>query len=260
MALSSALHQVSHYITESEQTVLTTVTNYGYRLYTLNLLKSLQPFGLDQSILILCLDNKVADVFEKKGYRVIRTEETMEQFCPWNTKGYDKICYMKLEWIYRILSLNKNIVLIDGDIVFKKNLLPYISLWEKEGTQDVWIQNDHPTNQDTRNLCTGFMFIRSNERMRCLYDCISPEGKKKYELCAFQNNDQSYFNEFVKPYCFVCVLPLEEYPNGQVFYIYTEQVESTAVMVHFNWVKGHLKMAKMKEHKMWLLTEEDEDI
>jgi hypothetical protein len=30
-------------------------------------------------------------------------------------------------------------------------------------------------------------------------------------------------------------------------------------MVHFNWVQGHLKMAKMKEHKMWLLTPEEEE-
>jgi len=32
------------------------------------------------------------------------------------------------------------------------------------------------------------------------------------------------------------------------------------VLVHFNWIKGHLKMAKMKEHKMWLLDPEEENI
>ena len=30
------------------------------------------------------------------------------------------------------------------------------------------------------------------------------------------------------------------------------------VLVHFNWVVGHVKMAKMKEHNMWLLTDEEE--
>jgi hypothetical protein len=30
-------------------------------------------------------------------------------------------------------------------------------------------------------------------------------------------------------------------------------------MVHFNWIHGHLKMAKMKEHKMWLLTSDEEE-
>ena len=34
-------------------TVLTTLTNHGYLLYTLNMLKSLRPFGLDKKILIV---------------------------------------------------------------------------------------------------------------------------------------------------------------------------------------------------------------
>jgi hypothetical protein len=259
MALSGTLEQVSRYSKESERTIMTTVTNYGYRWYTWNMLKSLEPFGMDRMIYVLCLDNKVADVFEKKGYRVIRTDENMASFCPWNTKGYDKICYMKLEWIYRLLSLKKNVLLMDGDIVFKKSPMSSIMRWEQDETHDVWVQNDHSDDNDTTNLCTGFMFIRSNDRMIRLYDCVSPKGQEKYKLCAFQNNDQSYFNSFVKPYCYVCVLSLREYPNGQVFYLATEEVYPTAIMVHFNWVKGHHKMAKMKLHKMWLLTEEEEE-
>ena len=51
-------------------------------------------------------------------------------------------------------------------------------------------------------------------------------------------------------------LPLEKYPNGKMFY---ENPTLDPVLVHFNWVHGHVKMAKMKEHKMWLL-EEDEEV
>jgi hypothetical protein len=54
-------------------------------------------------------------------------------------------------------------------------------------------------------------------------------------------------------------LPLERYPNGKMFYENVDQLKKTAVLVHFNWVKGHLKMAKMKEHQMWLLTPEEEE-
>jgi hypothetical protein len=53
-------------------------------------------------------------------------------------------------------------------------------------------------------------------------------------------------------------LPLELYPNGKMFYENHIILKDTAVLVHFNWIKGHLKMAKMKEHKMWLLTEDEE--
>jgi hypothetical protein len=89
---------------------------------------------------------------------------------------------------------------------------------------------------------------------------VSEEGLKKYMTCAFDNNDQTYFNRFVKPYCTMCPLPLELYPNGQYFYIKAKKLRSTAILIHFNWVIGHLKMAKMKEHGHWLLTPEEEEL
>ena len=55
-------------------------------------------------------------------------------------------------------------------------------------------------------------------------------------------------------------LPLELYPNGKFFYDNTTKTIDTAVLVHFNWVQGHLKMAKMKEYKMWLLTPDEEEV
>ena len=75
------------------QTVMTTITNRGYLLYTLNMLKSLEPFGLDKKVLLVCLDTKAADILRKRGYQVYCVEENeFGKFCPWNTKGYDRIC------------------------------------------------------------------------------------------------------------------------------------------------------------------------
>ena len=238
-------------------TVLATVTNYGYLLYTRNMLKSLEPYGLDKSMMILCLDRKGSHILRKLGYSVTCADEELSTFCPWNTKNYDKICYLKLKWIHTILSQQKNMVLIDGDIVFQKNPMEDITLWHKEPRVEVWIQNDGTSNSDHRNLCTGYMFLQSNEKMITLYDCA--EESDKYKACALKNNDQTYFNQFVKPHCVTKALSLERYPNGAVFYQNSESVKQSAILVHFNWVKGHQKMAKMKEHKMWLLTEEEEE-
>jgi len=241
----------------SDGTIMTTVSNHGYLLYTLNMLKSLRPFGLDHKILILCLDRKGADVLEKKGYHPICIDHTIGRFCPWNTKGYDQICYLKMELVYRILSFGKNVLLIDGDIVFLQDPMTDVLQWGKE-SGEVWIQNDAQNDQDTNNLCTGYLYLRSSPRMIELYDCVSAAGQEKYKKCAFDNNDQTYFNKYVKPYCKVNALPLEQYPNGKMFYDHLKSVRRDTVLVHFNWVKGHLKMAKMKEHKLWLLTEEEE--
>ena len=256
MSIDVTLEQVTS--CSKSKTVWTTVTNYGYRLYTLNMLKSLAPFGLDRSVLILCLDKKSTDWFMERGYYVITSIDTNERFCAWNTKGYDRICYLKLEWIFRILSLNMNILLIDGDIVFRKNPIDDLQKWEANDQFDGWIQNDSQDDRNMDNLCTGYIFIRSNPKMIQLYDCVSEEGKRKYQTCAFDNNDQTYFNKFVKPFSHFQPLPLEQYPNGKMYYENTDLIDKTAIMVHFNWVHGHIKMVNMKRYKMWILAPDDE--
>jgi len=236
-----------------ENTIITTLTNSGYLLYTLNMLKSLKPYHLDKKVLIVCVDKEGTETLKRKGYDSICVNEEYSKFSPWNSTEYVKICYLKLELIYKIL-LRKNVLLIDGDIVFKKNPLDDLTKWSKD-TIDVWIQNDSVENNNTNNMCTGYMFIKTSGKMVKLYDVISEEGRKKYLKRAFNNNDQTYFNEFVKPRCTFNALPLEKYPNGKMFY---DNLHLDPVLVHFNWLKGHLKMVKMKECKMWLLTAEEE--
>jgi len=260
MSIRLALEDLAPCLLEDTKTVITTLTNYGYLLYTLNMLKSLKPFGLDKKVLVVCIDKKGATILKRMGYNVFCVDDNeLSKFSPWNTKGYDKICYLKLELIYRILSLNKNVLLIDGDIMFRKNPLEDMGVWWKDTIYDVWVQNDAQENRNTKNMCTGYMFIKTSDRLIELYDCISEVGQKKYLKCAFDNNDQTYFNNFVKPGCMFNALPLEKYPNGKMYYDNTDILNESAIIVHFNWVQGHLKMAKMKEHKMWLLTAEEEE-
>lgn len=260
MPININLHDLEYCELYDKKTVITTVTNYGYLLYTLNMLKSLKAFGIDKKVFIVCIDKKSATILKKLGYIVCCVDEPeLGRFCPWNTKGYDKICYLKLELIYRLLSLNKNVLLVDGDIVFKKCIFDDMLEWWKDTSNDIWVQNDSQENRNTKNMCTGFMYIKTSSRLIELYDCISEVGKQKYLSCAFDNNDQTYFNKFVKPFCIFKALPLEKYPNGKMFYDNTDTLKDTAVLVHFNWVEGHHKMAKMKEYKMWLLTEEEEE-
>ena len=260
MSIQLTLETLEPCLLEDTKTVITTVTNYGYLLYTLNMLKSLKPFGLDKKVLVVCIDKKGSVILKKLGYTVFCIDDNeLGKFSPWNTKGYDKICYLKLELIYRVLSLNKNVLLIDGDIVFRQNPLEDMGVWWKDTIYDVWIQNDAQENRNTKNMCTGYMFIKTSDRLIELYDCVSEAGQKKYLTCAFDNNDQTYFNKFVKPGCMFSAIPLEKYPNGKMYYDNVDQLKETAVIVHFNWVQGHLKMAKMKEYKMWLLTPEEEE-
>jgi len=240
--------------------VLTTLTNRGYMLYTLNMLKSLRPFGLDTRVLVVCLDEPCAAVFRRLGYCVVCVHENqLAAFSSYNASKYDKICYYKVELLYRILSLGKHALLLDGDLVFHKDPRADIEAWASDARYDVWIQNDAPRDEDTANMCTGYMFLKSSPSLCERYDCVSEKGREKYLTCALDNNDQTYFNRYVKPYCRMKALPLEMYPNGSVFYQRAAELAHTAILVHFNWLHGHQKMAKMKEHKMWLLTEDEEE-
>jgi hypothetical protein len=190
------------------------------------MLKSLAPFGLDKKVFIVCMDTKAAKTLQRCGYSAFCIEDnTLGSFCPWNTKGYDKICYFKLVLIYRILSLHKHALLVDGDIVFQKDPMEDMREWWKNTIYDVWIQNDAQENRFTANMCTGYMFIKTSDRLIELYDCVSEKGQKKYEKCAFDNNDQTYFNQFIKPACMMCPLPLEKYPNGKMYYEHDIKIE-----------------------------------
>ncbi len=261
MSIHITTHTLEACILDDGATIITTITNYGYLMYTCNMLKSLVPYGLDKKILIICIDKRAAIVLQNMGYHVYCIDDTeLSRFSSWNTKGYDKICYIKLKVIYHILSLQKNVLLVDGDIVFKKNPMSDILSWQSNHQYDTWIQNDSLQNNNVENMCTGYMYIKSNENMIQRYDCVSDAGIQRYKTCAFDNNDQTYFNKYVKPFCKMCPLPLEDYPNGKFFYENTDALQQRATLVHFNWVIGHLKMAKMKEHRLWLLTPEEEEL
>ena len=254
------LNDITPCLLDDNTTVITTITNYGYLMYTYNMLKSLMQFGLDKKVFIICIDKRSAEILKNKGYHVYCVDDvSLSKFSPWNTKGYDKICYLKLTVIYHILSLKKNVLLVDGDIVFQKNPMMDIVYWQTEHDYDIWVQNDSLINKNTENMCTGYMYIKYTDAILHLYDCVSKEGLEKYMTCAFDNNDQTYFNRFVKPYCRMCPLPLERYPNGKFFYSKAKELRRIAILVHFNWVIGHLKMAKMKEYGHWILTPEEEE-
>jgi hypothetical protein len=259
--MSFTEEQVAPCVLEEGNTVMVTVTNSGYLLYTLTLLKSLRPFGLDQKILIICMDSAAAEVLRQRGYHTHSENlQDLSRFCPWNTQGYDKICYMKLCTIYRLLSMGHHVLLVDGDVVFRKNPVEEWKKWWSVSppVYDVYVQNDSGMNHNTTNLCTGYMWIRATPVTIKAYDCMSAEGQERYRQCAFDNNDQTYFNKYVKPFIHVSALPLELYPNGKMYLDHKARVHHQCILVHFNWLKGHEKMVTMKHHGMWLLTAEEE--
>lgn len=249
---------INNCLLDDNKSFMTTITNYGYILYTLNMLKSLKQFDLDKKVLIVCMDKKSYNIFKKLGYNVLLIDLEMSKFISYNKKGYDVICYYKLLFIYKAIEAGYNVFYFDGDVVFTNNPLNNIDDWNKSD-KDVWIQNDTMNNYNYGNMCMGVIFVKSTDNSLKYFKCDTEENYNYYNnVCAFDNNDQTYFNNLIKPYLYIGLMPLELYPNGQYFYN-NPHLKETCILVHFNWVQGHEKLIKIKNYKMWLLTEKEEE-
>ncbi len=240
-------------------TLYITITNYGYLLYTMNLLKSLQNFEFNKKILIVCLDTKSEKFLKSKGYNTFLIDMKISKLVSYNKTGYDLICYYKLLFIYKVICLGYNIFYFDGDIVFSKDPSDEINNWINS-EKDMFIQNDSMDNTNHNNLCMGLLMVKSNPNTLKYFKCDTDEAIDYYnKFCAMNNNDQTYFNNKIKNNLNVGVMKLEEWPNGKYFYQNYLTLEHTLYAVHFNWLHGHEKLVKIKELKMWYLVEEDEE-
>lgn len=251
--------QIHNSVLSDNNTILTTVTNYGYILYTLNMLKSLKKFDeLDKKVLIVCMDSKSDLILKRLGYITYLIDLQLPNFISYNKKGYDLICYYKILFIYKVIEIGYNIFYFDGDVVFRNNPLDNLIIWINSD-KDMWIQNDTTNDYDYRNMCMGVIFVKSTNNSLKYFKCDTDDAYNYYKnICAFDNNDQTYFNNRIKGNLDIGLMPLELYPNGQYFYR-NPQLKETCILVHFNWIEGHKKLVKIKEYNMWLLTDDEEE-
>ena len=75
MSITLTLECLEQCLIDDGKTVITTLTNSGYLLYTLNMLKSLKPYNLDKKILIVCIDINGTNILRNLGYTVICVDE-----------------------------------------------------------------------------------------------------------------------------------------------------------------------------------------
>lgn len=243
---------ISDCLFEDNTTLFFTLTNEGYIDYTFNMIESLKRFNIDKKLFIFCLDESSNNILRLKGYKTFLINTNLSAFTAFNEKGYDKICYIKFLTIYKIIELGYNAFYTDGDIFFNKNPFEYI-LKLKNIDGDIWIQNDSLTDNDYSNVCAGFMYVRSNDITKKYFECESAESIKKYNETGLKPPyDQAYFNKHIKSYLNLHMFPLSEFPNGRYFYKFSEKIQDTIVMVHFNWIIGHEKKKRMQKYNMWL--------
>jgi hypothetical protein len=223
-----------------------TLTNTGYVNYTLNCLKSLEKIGCPVSLEIYCVGKEGHKILTDKGYNSNLIEkEDISNFQTFKNNNWANITFQKFPIIYKNLLENDYVIFTDGDIIFEfNNIIDYLKT--QIGDNDLLIQNDRMLDTDHSNLCTGFMFIKSNEKTKRLFN---PDN-----ITNFENNskwdDQAYINS-VKSQLKYKLLPLVLFPNGAYYYKFHFKIRP--MMIHFNWVIGDQKRAKMIKHKKWFI-------
>jgi hypothetical protein len=150
--------------------------------------------------------------------------------------------FKKIDIIHRNLLHYKYVCITDGDITFEDRSF-YDYLKEQIGTNDMLVQSE---GDHIKAFCAGFMFIKSTEQTRSIFN---PENIK---LCEEEHliNDQFYLNHICKNLKFK-KLPLHLFPTGEYYY---NTVVQSPYLIHFNWVIGHEKESRMKHYGKWYIT------
>jgi len=220
-----------------------TLTNTGYIDYTLNCFQSLKRINMDGRLKAYCIGEKGVSVLETNGYVCELIDNChAENFQTFRKGNWSNIVYYKFEIIYRHLINNKYVCITDGDIVYENNKI-FDFLLDNIEDNDMLIQSD---GLYVDILCSGFMFIKSNETTINLFNPINVEeciGLKGW-------GDQIYINSIKNNLKFK-KLPLHLFPSGKYYYTFCENINP--YLIHFNWVVGHEKKNRMESHNKWYI-------
>jgi len=230
----------------TDKFIFITLTNSGYVNYTLNCLESLKKIGISTKLLH-------SYVIGKEGYELIKQknysctlidDEINSNFQSYRNGNWSDIIFYKFKIIYENLQIYDYICITDGDIVFENNKF-LLYLKDNIKQYDMLIQNDSLSDNDSSNLCSGFMYIKSNKNTKSLFNPTNVIKYKKEKNWG----DQIYINE-VKTLIKYKLLPLELFPNGQYYY---KKPNLSPYMIHFNWTRGHEKKEKMILYNKWYI-------
>ena len=221
-----------------------TLTNTGYIDYTLNCLQSLKNINMKKQLKVYCIGEEGYSILKNKEIICeLINDDNITLFQEFRTKEWSNVVYYKFEIIYNNLLNNEYVCITDGDIVYENNSI-FNYLLSNIEDNDILIQSEGIYHPD---LCSGFMFIKSNENTISLFN---PKNIQQYRNTKGWG-DQIYINS-IKYNLKYKKLPLDLFPTGKYFYDYNTIIQP--YIIHFNWVVGHEKKNKMIKYNKWYIT------
>lgn len=223
---------------------LITITNSGYFPITKNCIKSIEKLHINCPIKIYSIDKDCYDLLIKEKYPQLEfLGDIQSDSAQYQDKNWSKVTMQKIYAIRRQLDQSNIVIYIDGDITVEDSR--FITYCYETLTNnpdiDILAQSEWRGPKDNKEVCSGFMAIRSNEKTKKMFD-VEPD--KHYR------NDQFYVNK-KKKNVNLQLLPIELFPNGKFFYKNKQDINP--YLIHFNFVMAHDKIKRIQTHNKWYM-------
>jgi len=239
-----------------------TLTNTGYLNYTLNCLKSIEKQNIELPLKCYSSDiggyNKLKELnipcehIENNYYRG-------GKHVGFTSKEFGELMKVKVKIIYDNLLKYDYVCYTDGDIVFlKDNLFKY--LLDNIEDNNILAQNNK-LNVKSDQMCAGFMFIKSNDFTKNLFNLENNNFQEIIEesrlnVKSKQWCDQMYinniYNKVTNDIFKLKLLPKQTFPCGEIF-LKAKCMIKEPYLIHFNYIIGDKKKGVMNKDGYWYL-------
>lgn len=257
------------FLTEKEGALVWTLTNNGYKFYTLNLVRALEAAGCRWKLCIFCADSASYNFFVREGILARKTQTLLPDYgprvTPYIAKQFREITQKKLE-LFEDLSSRPEVrvcVYLDGDITIYRDPLPDLLARLRAGGPGLLFQCDENTRVACArtltpgavcpNLCSGVVAWRHGAVDTSLFRI---EGGEVRALWARSAEDQAFLNKMITlKGVEVETLPRDLYPNEQFVSLFKAEParKGEALLLHYNYMVGNQKGDRMIGNGDWRL-------
>lgn len=249
------LGSLDKFITVSGEFVFT-LTNNGYKLLTLNLVRQIQALKVPWTLCVICADKGSYLFFTQEGIPCRRIETPLPDMgpslSPFGTKNFQTLNRVKLSLLTECIQKDEIEVgiYLDGDIAVYRDFLPDISDRVRRSDTKFFFQCDEKGREECSdtcpNFCTGVIVWKKGA------DSSLFSIKNDKALWDSTPEDQVYVNTRFRldgePFQ---TLPRSQYPNGM--FASLPGIKQTAYLLHYNYLVGAMKQKKMKANGDWVL-------
>jgi hypothetical protein len=245
--------------------VIVSYSNYGYKDFSLNLIKNVKDVIKNHLFVFYCIDDEIykyllpyqSDKIQIKYFDVGYKNTGYHSY---NKGDFNKITKLKLDVIKHCLQEYNYIHYVDGDVVFFKE--PTIEYYAPYSTYDIIYQCDTTKSADISkwnyewaNPCLGNFVLRNTPgTIKHLDKIVAVLASKNVndqeaQVIVFQNEGVKDIRKYTDAK--LCEFPAREFVCGEA--IKRNLVKIQDIMVfHANWVVGHqAKVALLKKVGKW---------